>query len=71
MFFFIVGGGPETDAMRKSFEIGCTVMSRLEEHPLVQNEGITCFQRIHLFGGKINYDLVIPVLYVRIFSYYL
>lgn len=61
---FLVGGGSETDATRRSFEIGCAIMTREEEHPLVQNEGITCFQRIHLFGGKINYDVVIPVLYV-------
>ncbi|OXA59612.1 HEAT repeat-containing protein 5B isoform X2 [Folsomia candida] len=63
-----VGGGADTDSMKKSFEIGCAIMTREEEHPLVQNEGITCFQRIHLFGGKINYDVVIPVLYRSIRS---
>ncbi|CAL8143424.1 unnamed protein product [Orchesella dallaii] len=59
----MAGGNKEMDAMKKSFEIGCALLSRPEEHPLVQNEAITCFQRMHLFGGTINYDVVIPVLF--------
>ncbi|ODM96075.1 HEAT repeat-containing protein 5B [Orchesella cincta] len=59
----MAGSSKEIDTMKKSFEIGCALLSRPEEHPLVQNEAITCFQRMHLFGGTINYDVVIPVLF--------
>lgn len=36
-------------------------MSLEDEHPLVQNEAVTCFQRLHLFG-TVNFVIVVPVL---------
>jgi len=62
--FFSAGGSRETEGMKKSFETACIMLSRPDEHPLCQNEAITCYQRLHLFGGKINYSAVIPVLFV-------
>ena len=69
-FMFTVGGNSDAEKMKKSFEIGCSLLSRTEEHPLVQHEAVTCFQRLHLFGGSVDFDVVIPVLFVSFLAYF-
>jgi len=65
--YVTVGSDKDVEKIKKSFELGCAILSQDEEHPLVQSEAVTCFQRLHLFG-TINFNLVIPVLFRSIKS---
>jgi len=62
VFEITVGADKEVEKIKKSFETCCSILSLEEEHPLVQNEAVTCFQRLHLFG-TVNLNVVIPVLF--------